>query len=100
MPSRIDLFPVKEGMEPQALASGPRGVIEHLDLDPPGHEALHIVDVEALVDPGDEQALETVPVGADLPLLPLLHAAGLHDQGEDAQRRLHEGLGGGQRRVR
>ena len=57
---------MKKGMQAQALASSVRGAIEDLDLDPPGHEALHVVDIQALVDPCDEEVAALEAAGAIL----------------------------------
>src|SRR4029453_11958001 len=73
----------------------PGGGLEDLEVDAAGHEAFHLVDVEALVDPGDQEGLDRLGVRADLPALALLHRVGLDDQGEYPPGGLDEGLRGG-----
>ena len=65
----------------------------HRHLHPPDDEALDLVHVEALVDPGHQQRLGAVGLGAYFSILARLHLVGRYQQGEHAQRGLREGLG-------
>src|SRR4029453_10065563 len=60
-------------------------------LDVVDHEALDLMHVEAFVDPGHQQCLRTLGLGAYLPALPDLDGGGHRDEGEDAQGELRHG---------
>ena len=72
------------------VAVGQRvGAHGHLDLV--HHEALDLVYVEALVDPGHQQRFRALGLGADLPALAHLDRGGVREQGEDPERELGDG---------
>src|ERR1051325_10376462 len=56
VPGRIDLLSAENGVEPQRLTTRRGGGVEHHELERPAGEALHLVHVEALLEPGVEQA--------------------------------------------
>src|SRR5215510_5196210 len=64
------------------------GLGARVDFHAAHHEALDLVHVEALVDPGDQQALGRIRLGPDFAMLTLLDFFGPDDQGEHTERRL------------
>ena len=80
-------------MEAQGLPSQGGGVEdEGNELDPPGHEAFNVENVETLVEPVDQEVGGVDSVGADGARLPLLDRGRIHGQGKDPQADLGECL--------
>ena len=93
MAGRVGLLPVEQAVETERLSPGGGGVKSGGDeLDPPGHEALDIENVETLVEPGDKEVGEVDAMGSDGPRLPFFDRGRIHGQGESAEGDLGERL--------
>src|SRR5438094_94456 len=84
MVGRVERLAVEHTMGERVRADGELHVMHH--------EALDVVDVEAFVDPRHQQRLGAVGLGAHLASFAGLDLRGHHDQREDAERRLRDGL--------
>jgi hypothetical protein len=84
---------MEKTVEPHGLTSegSPMGD-EGDELDPAGHEAFDIQDVQTLVEPVDEEVDRVDSVRPDGACLPLLDRGWIHGESEDAQPDLSKGV--------
>jgi len=87
----IQPFPVDHGVEPEGLSTARRGRVEDCHLDVMADEALDLVDVTALADPGEEQPLDSLAVRPNFADLAGLDPIRTHRSGKERDPDLCEG---------